>query len=119
MPALQRRWCYDESVSAPVREQSCKRSDERTIGGPKPRTLMLTSQNRELVPQQHQLHVLGELGAPTANEQPQNGSKGKVGEGEEHRAILSGPAAPQSRSVLALFSGSWYSRARETLNRSQ
>jgi hypothetical protein len=48
-------------VSVPVREQSSKRGDERTIGGPKPRTLVLTSQNRELVPQQHQLHILGEL----------------------------------------------------------
>jgi len=45
MPAQQRRWCYQESVSAPLREQSGKRSDERTVGGPKPRTLMLTSQN--------------------------------------------------------------------------
>src|SRR6266545_5712062 len=71
-----------------------KRSDERTIGGPKPRASMLTSQNRKLVPQQHQLHVLGELGSPTANEQPQNSSKGKVGKGEEHCAILPGPANP-------------------------
>jgi hypothetical protein len=31
---------------------------------------MLTSQNRKLVAQQHQLHVLGELGSPTASEQP-------------------------------------------------
>src|SRR5206468_5542589 len=91
-PAQHRRWCYQESVSAPVREQSSKRSDERTIGGPQPRTLMLASQNRELVAQQHQLNVLGELGSPTANEQPQDGSKGEVSEGEEHRAILPGPA---------------------------
>jgi hypothetical protein len=35
---------------------------------PKPRTLMLTSQNRELVPQQHQFHVFGELRSTTANE---------------------------------------------------
>ena len=83
MPAQQRRRCDHESVPAPVREKSSKRSDERTIGGPKPRTLMLTSQHRELVPQQHQLHVLGELGSPTANEQSQNSSKGKVSEGEE------------------------------------
>jgi hypothetical protein len=79
-------------VSVPLREQSSERSDQRTIGGPKPRTLMLTSQNRKLVAHQHQLHVLGELGAPTANEQPQNGSEGKISEREEHRAILPGPA---------------------------
>ena len=91
MPAQQRRWCYHESVSAPVREQLSKRSDERTIGGSKPRALMLTSQNRELMSQQHQFHVLGELSSAAANEQPQHSSEGKVGEGEEHRAILPGP----------------------------
>jgi hypothetical protein len=54
---------------------------------------MLTSQDRELVPKQHQLHILGELGSATANEQPQNRRKGKVGEGEEHQAILPSPAS--------------------------
>jgi hypothetical protein len=38
------------------------RNDERAIGGPKPRTLLLASQDRELVSQQHEFHVLGELG---------------------------------------------------------
>jgi hypothetical protein len=76
-----------------MREQSSQRSDERPIGGSKPRTLRLTRQNGELVSQQHQFHVLGELSSATANEQPQNSSKGKVGEGEEHRAILPGSPA--------------------------
>src|SRR6266540_87135 len=88
--AQQRRRCYHESVSARVREQSSKRSDERPIGGSKPRALLLTSQNRKLVPQQHQLHVLGALGPSTPNEQPQNGSESKISEGEEHRQILPG-----------------------------
>ena len=57
----------------------------------KPRPL-LTSRNRELVPKEHQFHVLGELGPTTADEQPQDCGKSKVGEGEEHRAILPGPA---------------------------
>ena len=34
---------------------------------------MLASQNRELVPQYQEFHVLGELGPPIPNEQPQNG----------------------------------------------
>jgi hypothetical protein len=68
---------------------------------------MLTSQNRELVPQQHQLHILGELGSPATNEQAQNGCEGAVREGEEHRAILPEPAnPPESWTVLAPFSGS-------------
>jgi len=33
-----------------VREQTSKRSDQGTIGGPKLRTLMLASQDRELMP---------------------------------------------------------------------
>jgi hypothetical protein len=77
MPTQQRRWCYQESVPAPVREQSRKRSDERPIGGSKPRTLLLTSQNRELVSQRHQLHVLGELSSAAANEQPQRAVKAR------------------------------------------
>lgn len=120
MPAQQRRRCHHEPVPTPVREQSSKRSDERAIGGPKPRTLMLASQNRELVPQQHQFHVLGELGLSTPNEQPQNSGEGKVREGEEHRFD---PPRPSKRpqAVLAPFSGFWCPRARvkQTLGRSQ
>jgi hypothetical protein len=72
-------------------------------GGAKPRTLMLTSQNRELVAQQHQLHVLGELGAPTATEQPQNGSEGKISERAEHRAILPGPVRADRSCAVQRF----------------
>jgi hypothetical protein len=93
-----------------VREQSSRRSDERTIGGAKPRTPLLTSQNRELVPQEHELHVLGELGSTAADEQPQNCGKGKVGEGEEHRGILS--RTGRGLLILARRRGFWCPRAR-------
>jgi mannose-6-phosphate isomerase-like protein (cupin superfamily) len=99
-------------VPAPVREQSRERGDERTIGGAKPRALLLASENRELVSQEHQFHVLGELGSSIADEQPQNSGKGKVGEGKEHRPILPGPVAPLCIRVLAWISRFWYSRAR-------
>jgi hypothetical protein len=36
-----------------VREQSRERGDERTIGRAKPRALLLTSENRELVSKEH------------------------------------------------------------------
>ena len=81
MPAQQRCRRHHEPVPAPVREQSSQRRHERPIGGSKPWSLLLTGQNRELVPQQHQFHVLGELGLPAPDEQPQDGSEGKVGEG--------------------------------------
>jgi hypothetical protein len=76
---------------------------------------MLTRQNPELVPQQHQLHVLGELGSPTANEQPQNSGEGKVSEREEHRAILAGPANPVGADgSCAVQRFLVFARARET-----
>jgi hypothetical protein len=91
MPAQQRRRRHHKTVPAPVWEQPRERRDERTVGGAKPRSLLLTSQNRELVPQQHELHVLVELSPTAADQQPQICGKGKVSEGEEHRAILPGP----------------------------
>jgi hypothetical protein len=103
-------------VPASVREQSSKRRDERTVGRTKRRSPLLTSQNRELVSKEHQFHVFGELGPTAADEQPQNCGKGKVGEGEKHRAILPGPAnwfgvdRPLRRSE-----GFWYPRARVNL----
>jgi hypothetical protein len=57
-------------MTTPMREQTSKRSNKRMIRGPKPRTPLLASQHRQLVPQQHKLHVLGELGPSTPNEQP-------------------------------------------------
>jgi hypothetical protein len=50
------------NLPAPVREQSRERGDERTVGRSKPRARLLTSENRELVPKEHQFEVLGELG---------------------------------------------------------
>jgi hypothetical protein len=73
-------------------EESRKRRDERTVGRAKPRSPLLTSQNRELMPKEQQFHILGELGPTATDEQPQNCGKGKVGKGEEHRAILPRPA---------------------------
>jgi hypothetical protein len=64
-------------MPAPMREQTNKRSDKRTIRRSKPRTLLRASQHRELVSQQHELHVLGELGPSTANEQAQTAAKAK------------------------------------------
>jgi hypothetical protein len=92
MPTQQRRRRHHQPLPAPVWKQSRKRSDECTIGGPKARTLLLASQDRELVPQQHEFHILGELGPSVPNDQPQNSGEGKVGEGEQHRPILPGSA---------------------------
>jgi len=46
-----------------------------------------------VVPQQHELHVLGEPSPTAAGEQPQNSGKSKVGEREERWAILPGPVS--------------------------
>jgi hypothetical protein len=55
-------------MPARLRKQTSKRSDEGTIGWPQCRTLLLASQDRELVAQQHDFDVVGELGPPTSNE---------------------------------------------------
>jgi hypothetical protein len=112
MPAQQRRRRYHESVPAPVREQSRERGDERTIGGAKPRALLLASENRELVSQEHQFHVLGELGSSIADEQPQNsgkrqGRRRKGASADPPRP--SGALMPESSCVDRPF---WYSRTR-------
>jgi hypothetical protein len=60
-----------------VWKQSRNRSDECTIGGPKARTLLLASQDRELVPQQHEFHTLGELGPSVTNDQPRRAEKAR------------------------------------------
>jgi CTP:molybdopterin cytidylyltransferase MocA len=52
---------------------------------------MLTGQDRQLVPQHDEFQVLGELGLPTPNEQPQNSREHQVSEGEQHRPILPRP----------------------------
>jgi hypothetical protein len=105
-PAQQRRRRHHKPVPTAGRKQPRKRSDERPIGRTKQRARLLTSQHRQLVPQQHQLDVPGELGATAAGEQPQACGEGKVGEGEEHRAILpgqagSGIARPLRRSAAS------------------
>jgi hypothetical protein len=84
MPPHQRCWRHYECAPTPVREQTSKRSDQGTVGRPKLRTLMLASQDRNLVPKQHEFHVLGEVGLPPSNEQPQQSSEGNVSEGKEH-----------------------------------
>jgi hypothetical protein len=84
MPPQQRCWRHYECAPTPVREQTSKRSDQGTVGRPKLRTLMLASQDRKLVPQEYEFHVLGDVGPPPSNEQPQQSSEGNVSEGKEH-----------------------------------
>jgi hypothetical protein len=75
-------------MPASMGEESRKRRGERTVGRAKPRSPLLTSQNRELMSKEQQFHILGELGPTATDEQSQNCGKGKVGEGEELRANL-------------------------------
>jgi hypothetical protein len=77
MPTQEGRRRHHGPLPAPLRKQTSKRSDEGTIGRSKLRTLMLVSQDRELVPQHQEFHVLCELGPPIPNEQPQNSSERK------------------------------------------
>jgi hypothetical protein len=119
MPAQQRRRRHDETVPAPSRKEASERSDEGAIGRAKLRTRLLTRQHRQLMTEQHEFDVFGELGAPTPNEQPQNSREAKIGEGKQHRAILPARATGlPCRLPLAPLSGFWYfARARQPKQR--
>jgi hypothetical protein len=72
----------------------------RGAGSKKPRALMPTSQNRELVPQQHQFHVLDELSSAGPNEQPRRSLV------ESHGFVTGCPAKGAPASVIPLENSS-------------
>jgi hypothetical protein len=79
----------------------------------------LPAEHDQLVPQDEQFDVFGELTAPAPDQHPEHSQEGEIGERKEHPAIL--PSHPISRRAAA-SGGSrlrnpariWYSRARET-----
>jgi hypothetical protein len=112
MPTQQRRRCHHEAVPALLRKQTSKRSEKRTIGGPKPRRLMLARQDRELVPQSTSSTSL----VNSARRLRTSSFKQQRRQGRRNRAASTDTPRPSDRShrlaVLAPFSGSWYSHAR-------
>jgi hypothetical protein len=69
-------------------EEPSKRREERAIGHSERRPRLLSTKHQQLMPQDKQLDVLGELTAPGSDEQPQQRSEREVNEREEHPPIL-------------------------------
>jgi hypothetical protein len=112
MPTQQRRRCHHEAVPALLRKQTSKRSEKRTIGGPKPRRLIRARQDRELVPQSTSSTSL----VNSARRLRTSSFKQQRRQDRRNRAASTDTPRPSDRShrlaVLAPFSGSWYSHAR-------
>jgi len=51
VPAQQRLWCYDQSMTSPPGEQARKRGKERSISGPKRRSWLLSAEHGQLMAQ--------------------------------------------------------------------
>jgi hypothetical protein len=71
VPAQQRLRCHDHPPPASRWEEPRKRSEESAIGCAERRARLLPLEHRQLVPQNNQLDVLGELAAPASAEQLQ------------------------------------------------
>jgi hypothetical protein len=92
MPAQKRFWRHDQSVSTLLRQDSRQRRKESAIGGAQRRAPLLPLEHDQLMPQDEQLDVLGELAAPAADQQPEHGREGEISERKEHA-----PDAPIAR----------------------
>jgi hypothetical protein len=62
---------HDEALAAASREHPAQGREESAIGRPKTRSRLLPTENRDLVTQNQQFDVLGELAATAPHEQPQ------------------------------------------------
>ena len=91
MPTQKRLRRHDQPVSAPLRERAGERREEGTIGRPQRGALFLPSEHGELMSQQEQLAVFGEVAAPASGKQPQQSRKGEIGKGKQHALMLPDP----------------------------
>jgi len=91
VPAQKRLWRHDQAASAAMGKHPGEGGGERAIGGPKTWTRLLPTQHHQLMPQNQQLDVLGELAAPPSYEQPQQRREREIDEGEDHLPILPDP----------------------------
>src|SRR5207237_8135564 len=74
------------------RQNSRQRGKEGAIGRAQRRAPLLPLEHDELMSQDEQLDVFGELAAPAADKQTQHSREGEIGERKEHAAMLPPPA---------------------------
>jgi hypothetical protein len=71
VPAQQRLRRHDQPAPTARREQPAERREEGTIGCPKRRPRLLPTKHQQLMAQNEQFDILGELAATASHEQPQ------------------------------------------------
>jgi hypothetical protein len=96
VPAQERLWRHDQAAPAAIGKHPGQRGEERAIDGPKTWPRLLPTQHHQLMPQNQQLDVLGELAAPPVYEQLQECGERAIEEGEDHLPMLSDPSTPIS-----------------------
>jgi hypothetical protein len=81
VPAQKRLWRHDQAASALLRQDSRQRGKEGAIGRAQGRRPpLLPPEYDQLMSQNEQLDVFGELTAPAADQQPQHSREGEIGE---------------------------------------
>jgi hypothetical protein len=84
VPEEQRLRRHDHPVPPRRREDPSKRGEERAIGCSERRPRLLPTKHQQLMAQNEQLDVLGELVAAAANKQLQQSREHEICEGKKH-----------------------------------
>jgi hypothetical protein len=86
----------------PFREHPAERGEEGTIDCSNRRPRLLSTKHQELMAQNEQFDILGELAAAAAHEQPQQRREREIGEREEHPPMLPdlAPADIENRNLV-------------------
>ncbi len=79
------------TLAPPPREQSGKRRKEGTIRRPQRAAPLLPAEHGQLMPQDEQLDVFGELAAPASDEQQQDSREREISERKQHPPMLPEP----------------------------
>src|SRR6266540_4414463 len=98
MPAQKGLWRDDQAASALLRQDSRQHGEEGAIGRPQRRAPLLPPEYDELMSQNKQLDVFGELAAAAADQQTQHSREGEIGERKDHAPMLPSPATRRSKS---------------------
>jgi hypothetical protein len=116
MPAQKRLRRHDQSVATPRRKQSGECRKQRAIGRPQQGSPLLPAEHDQLMSQDEQFDIFGELAVSAPDQQPQHRREGEIGERKEHGRCSHRPPPKGGKSeTFGLATGSaaiWYSRAR-------
>ena len=96
--AQKRLWRHDQTASTLLRQDSRQRGKKGAISRPQQGSSLLPSEHNELMSQDEQFDVFGELAAAAADHHPQHSREGEIGERKEHAPMLPSPATKRSKS---------------------